>query len=79
VALYEFAIANAARIRVQDNRLVIGDEKVRTAFNEQMKSAQAFRDSLVAANDQLERAERQSLQGAGLTPAQLGLESAKKP
>jgi hypothetical protein len=79
VALYEFSIGNADRIRVQKTHLVIGDEKVRTAFNAQMKSAQVFRDSLVALNDQLERAEQQSLQGAGLTPAQLGLESAKKP
>jgi hypothetical protein len=79
VALYEFSIANAARIRVQDAHLVIGDENVRTAFNAQMKSARVLRDSLVALNDQLESAQQKSLQGAGLTPAQLGLESAKKP
>jgi hypothetical protein len=73
VALYEFAIASESKIRVERKRLVIGDARILAKFNKQLEQAQKLRDDLSQLNTQLESAQREALQQAGLTPKDLGI------
>ena len=79
VALYEFAMANAAWIRVDGPHLVIANEKVRTAFTEQMKESQTLRESLTTLNAQMEVAQREGMQQLGMAPKDLGLDDNGQP
>lgn len=73
VGLYEFAMANAAGMRVDGAKLRIGSEKVRVGFNDRLDKAQKLRADLAKLNTELETAQRASLQQEGLTPKDLGL------
>ncbi len=73
VALYEFAMANASKVRVAGTQLVIGDERIRSKFNDLFGKSQKLRDDLLELNKQLEAAQRVALQEAGVTPKDLGI------
>jgi len=73
VALYEFAMANASKVRVAGTELVIGDERIRSKFNDLFGKSQKLRDDLVELNKQLEAAQRAALQEAGVAPKDLGM------
>lgn len=79
VAFYQFAMANATRIRVEGPHLVIGNEKVRAEFNERMKKSQALHENLDTLNAQMESAQREVMQQTGITRKQIGLEETSKP
>jgi hypothetical protein len=79
VTLYNFAIANAAKVRVDGENLRIGNDQIRGQFNAQLEKAQKLRDDLLQLNQQLETAQGAALQGSGLTPKDLGLNEEGNP
>jgi hypothetical protein len=79
VDLYDFAEANATKIRVQGTKLTISDEGIRSKFNDRFRKARKLRDDLSAMNTQLESAQKAALQDAGLTPKDLGLGENEQP
>lgn len=79
VALYEFCMTNAARIRRHGDRLAIGNEQVRLGFNQRLEKALSLRKELRKRNDELEAAQRAALQASGVTMKDLGLEDISQP
>ena len=78
VGLYEFAMANAGRLHVKGDHIAIYGASTLNEFNERMQKAQKLRGDLTRLNQQLEREQQATLQQAGLTKKDLGLDNDKK-
>ena len=74
VAFYEFAMANATKIRVDGSHLRIGNERIRAEFNEQLKQSLTLRNSVNTMNAQIEGSQREIMQRTGMTLKEMGLE-----
>jgi hypothetical protein len=79
VGLYQFTIANQTLLQVDGATLRISSERVRRSFDDQMTKAQKLRDDLAKQNAQLESAQREALQQAGITPKDIGLPEGDEP
>ena len=80
VSFYEFAIANATKIRAKKgSHLEIANAKLLAEFNDRMQKSRALRDSLMALNQQVEKAQSDALRRFGVTPKDVGLEDVTQP
>lgn len=73
LALYQFAVANAAKIRTDGKSVVLANKSLVTEFSNRMDKATKLRDQLVDLNAKMEAAQKTALAGAGLTKADLGI------
>jgi hypothetical protein len=73
VGFYEFAMANAGKIKAEGSHLVIANEKLRQEFNARMKQSESLRDNVRKLNAELDAAQRETLEQAGITKKDLGL------
>ena len=73
LALYEFTLANATKIRIDGKRVVLANHALVTEFRNHMDTAIKLRDQLVEMNAKIDAAQKTALEQAGLTKADLGL------
>jgi selenocysteine-specific translation elongation factor len=77
VGLYQFALANSARIKVKGSQIVIDDEKLRTRFSQQLEESMRLKGNVEKLNAQFEQDRRDSAQEIGLTPKDIEADNEK--
>lgn len=79
LALYDFARLHAERFHVKDGHILIGDDNVRTRFNDLLQQSREQHQKMTDSNAQLEKLLQDSLQKFGLTRKDVGIVKGTAP